>query len=119
MNRRTLVKLAVTSSLLVAGLPPSKLSANPAGALAETLRRRVRPSDPDWPSLAAWDKLKDAVGGRLIKVESPVAACASNPETPACHELLRNLRNPFFIGDQAWATESTGWVDAWISAPSV
>jgi FAD/FMN-containing dehydrogenase len=119
MNRRTLLKLAATSSFLAAGLPPSKLSANPAGGLAESSRRRVRPSDPDWPGPAEWNKLKDAVGGRLIRVESPLAACASNPDTPACQELLRNLRNPFFIGDQVWATESTGWVDAWMSAPSV
>ena len=99
MNRRTLLKLAATSSLLVAGLPPSKLSANPGGALAEASRRRVRPGDPDWPDPAAWDQLKDAVGGRLIKVESPLAACADSPDTPACQELLRNLRNPFFLGD--------------------
>ena len=119
MNRRTLLKLAATSSFLVAGLPPSKLSANPAGALAEASRRRVRLGDPDWPDPAAWDQLKDAVGGRLIKVESPLAACADIADTPACQELLRNLRNPFFLGDQVWATESTGWVDAWMSAPSV
>jgi FAD/FMN-containing dehydrogenase len=34
-------------------------------------------------------------------------------------ELLRNLRNPFFIGDQPWGTQSSGWVDAWVSSPSV
>lgn len=101
------------------GLPPSNSSANSAGALAEASRRRVRPGDPDWPHLAAWDQLKEAVGGRLIKVESPLAVCASNPDTAACQELLRNLRNPFFVGDQVWATQSTGWADAWVSAPSV
>jgi FAD/FMN-containing dehydrogenase len=119
MNRRTLLKLAATSSVFVAGLPPSKLSANPAGALAEASRRRIRPGDPDWPDPAAWDQLKDAVGGRLIKAESPLADCAGNADTPACQELLRNLRNPFFLGDQVWATQSTGWVDAWMSAASV
>src|SRR5271170_7881606 len=50
---------------------------------------------------------------------APLAACADKPDTPACQELLRNLRNPFFIGDQPWGTQSTGWADAWISAPSV
>lgn len=119
MNRRTLLKLAATSSFLVAGLPPSKLSANPAGAPTEAARRRVRPGDSAWPNPVAWDQLKDAVGGRLIKVESPLAVCASNPNTPACEELLRNLRNPFFVGDGVWATQSTGWVDGWMSAPSV
>jgi len=119
MDRRTLVKLVATSPFLAAGLIPSKLSANLADAAAETSRRRVGPSDPGWPDPATWEKLKEAVGGRLIKVESPLPACAGNPETAACQELLRNLRNPFFIGDQAWATETTGWVDAWMSAPSV
>jgi len=35
--------------------------------------------------------------------------------------ILRRLclRNPFFIGDQPWGTQSTGRADAWMSAPSV
>jgi FAD/FMN-containing dehydrogenase len=66
-----------------------------------------------------WEGLNQAVGGRLIKIESPLAACADNPDTSACQELLRNLRNPFFIGDQPWGTQSSGWVDAWVSSPSV
>ena len=119
MNRRTLLKLAATSSVLAAGMPPTRSSADPASALTGTTTRRVRPSDPSWPSLADWEGLNQAVGGRLVKVESPLAACADKPDTPACQELLRNLRNPFFIGDQPWATQSTGWADAWMSAPSV
>jgi hypothetical protein len=107
------------SSLLAAGLPSTRSSADTASALTGTTRRRVRPSDPSWPSLAEWERLNQAVGGRLVKVESPLAACADKPDTPACQELLRNLRNPFFIGDQPWGTQSTGWADAWLSAPSV
>jgi len=79
----------------------------------------VRPGGPDWPSTTEWNRLKEVVGGRLINVESPLAACTGNPDTPVCQELLRNLRNPFFIGDQPWATQTTGWADAWMSAPSV
>ena len=119
MNRRTLLKLAATSSLLAAGMPHTSSSADPASALTGTTTRRVRPSDPSWPSLAEWEGLNRAVGGRLVKVESPLAACADKPDTPACQELLRNLRNPFYIGDQPWGTQSTGWADAWMSAPSV
>jgi len=63
--------------------------------------------------------LKEAVGGRLINVESPFAACAGDPDTPACEELLRNLRNPFFVGEQPWGTQSSGWADAWVTSPSV
>lgn len=119
MNRRTLLKLAATSSLLAAGVPPARSSADPASAQTSTTTRRVRPSDPAWPSPAEWEGLDRAVGGRLVKVESPQAACADQPDTPACQELLRNLRNPFFIGDQPWGTQSTGWADAWMSAPSI
>ena len=119
MNRRTLLKLAATSSLLAAGMPHTSSSADPASALTGTTTRRVRPSDPSWPSLAEWEGLNRAVGGRLVKVELPLAACADKPDTPACQELLRNLRNPFYIGDQPWGTQSTGWADAWMSAPSV
>ena len=35
--------------------------------------RRVRPSDPDWPNAARWEELNRDVGGRLIKVQSPLA----------------------------------------------
>jgi FAD/FMN-containing dehydrogenase len=118
MDRRTLLKLVATSSLLSAGLPPPS-SANPASTQTGPTKWRVRPGDPDWPSPAEWNRLKESVGGRLINVESPLAACTSNPDTPACQELLRNLRNPFFIGDQPWGTQSSGWVDAWVSSPSV
>src|SRR5208282_3127805 len=119
MDRRTLLKLAATSSLLATGMPPTRSSAGPTSALTGTTTRRIRPSDPSWPSLAEWEGLNQAVGGRLINVESPLTGCAGNPDTPACRELLRNLRNPFFIGDQPWGTQSTGWAHAWMLAPSV
>ena len=57
-------------------------------------------------------------GGHLIKVESPLAACKSAPGSAPCQEVIKNLQNPYYIGDQAGATQSTGWVDGWISAPS-
>src|SRR5262249_54568754 len=84
-----------------------------------TSRRRVRPGDPLWPSAAEWDGLKQAVAGRLISVEAPFAVCGVAAESDACRELLRSVRNPFFIGEQPGATQSTGWVDAWMFAPSV
>jgi hypothetical protein len=117
MNRRIVLKLAATSSLLLASLRPS--SANPGNTQTGPTKGRLRPGDGDWPGLAEWDRLKEAVGGRLIKVESPLAACTNNPDTPACQQLLCNLRNPFFIGEQPWATQSRGWAAAWMSAPSV
>lgn len=115
MDRRTLLKLAATSSLLTVGLPPSSFANS---APTAPTNRRVRPGDPDWPNQVEWDKLKMAVGGRLINVESLLSGCAGDSGTQSCQELLRNLHNPFFIGDQPWATQSSGWLGAWTSAPS-
>ena len=81
--------------------------------------RRLRPSDPDWPNAASWAKLSSEVGGRLIKVASPFEICRGVPQASACSELFRELKNPYFIGDQVNLTQTTGWVDAWTSQPSV
>jgi FAD/FMN-containing dehydrogenase len=80
--------------------------------------RRVRPSDSSWPTAARWEKLKQDVGGHLFKVESPLAGCESAPDSASCQEIIKNLQNPYYIGDQAGATQSTGWLDGWSSAPS-
>jgi FAD/FMN-containing dehydrogenase len=66
---------------------------------------RVRPSDPAWPNAAAWDELNRAVDGHLIRPQVP----------PLSQEALRN---PYFIGDQPGMTQTSGWVDAWMSTPS-
>jgi hypothetical protein len=97
------------------------LAASPSLVLARPLSpgRRVRPGDAAWPSAAAWDGLKAQVGGRLIKVHSPLADCVGAPESPASAELFKNLRNPFFIGDSVALTQTLGWTDAWTSSPSV
>jgi hypothetical protein len=118
MNRRSLLKRAAAFSLLPA-LSPYRVAATPAaGVPSDASFRRVRPSDPGWPDEASWDKLNQAVGGRLIKVQPLLAACASGPDGASCQDMLKNLRNPYFVGDQPGATQTSGWVDAWMSAPS-
>src|SRR5262252_3926757 len=119
MNRRTLLRQAAVTPLLGGALSSSRSPANATNGPTGTSRRRVRPSDSSWPSAAAWDGLKQAVGGRLVKIESPLVACVGALDSMACRDVLKALRNPFFIGDQPGATESTGWVDAWMFAPSV
>ena len=64
------------------------------------LIRRVRPSDAGWPSAAEWQKLNDAVGGKLIKVQSLFASCEVDPKSASCVEALENMRNPFWLADQ-------------------
>ena len=90
----------------------------PDGARAATGPARVRPGDPGWPGPAAWGELDAAVGGRLIRVAPLLAACAGDPAGSACADMLRNLQNPYFLGEQAAGTQTSGWVDAWTSAPS-
>jgi FAD binding domain len=63
--------------------------------------------------------LNQQVGGQLIRVQSPLASCSPTPDNESCKEVVRKLQNPYFIGDQAGATQSSGWVDAWSSAPSI
>jgi FAD/FMN-containing dehydrogenase len=111
MDRRTLWQGATAIPLLAALRRPAAALAAPAN--------RVRPSDPAWPDAASWERLRRQLGGRLVKVQSPLAACRSAPDSAACRALIEELRNPYFIGDQPGLTQSSGWVDAWISQPSV
>ena len=90
MNRRTFLKGSGAASLIT--LWKRDLSASSA-------IRRVRPSDPGWPSKDAWKRLNDAVGGNLISVESPINACLSSSESADCKGLFANIKNPYYIGD--------------------
>jgi FAD/FMN-containing dehydrogenase len=82
-------------------------------------KTRVRPGDPSWPSDAAWDELNRQVGGRLIKVTSPLTACVGASFDPTCAEVFKELKNPYYLGDEVGLNQSLGWVGAWTSRPSV
>jgi hypothetical protein len=111
MERRVLLKgLAV--------LPLSAVAAGPAGGVAVPAVRRVRPGGPGWPDPAEWAKLGTRVGGRLVRVTSPVAACTPDPGSPGCTELFQHLRDPFYISDSVALTQTLGWTDAWTSQAS-
>ena len=90
----------------------------PALAATGQALSRVRPGDPGWPAPDAWDQLNEAVGGRLLKVEPLLAACEHDPGGSACAEVLRGLKNPYYIAEQPAGTQTSGWLDAWTSAPS-
>ena len=91
----------------------------PRPLLASKGFRRRRPTDADWPSQAAWKRLNDEVDGNLIRVEFPLEACIKDTEGAACRNLIANVKNPYFVGDQAALTQTLGWVDAWFTRPSV
>jgi hypothetical protein len=83
------------------------------------LQARVRVGDPAWPSEASWDQLDRDVGGSLIKVRSPLADCVGGTPDATCEQLFKELKNPYFLGDQVALTQSLGWIGAWTSEPSV
>jgi hypothetical protein len=78
----------------------------------------MRPSDPGWPSKAAWKRLNDAVGGNLIPVDFPIKACTTSLQSADCKALFANLKDPYYIGDTPGITQTLGWVDAWITKPT-
>ncbi|MGH6878279.1 MAG: FAD-dependent oxidoreductase [Rhizomicrobium sp.] len=110
MLRRDFLKTTAAAAVLQ-GISLKGLRAFAAGF------RRARPSDAAWPKAASWRKLSDAVGGNLIKVQSLLAPCEADAKSAACSDVLKNLRNPFYLGDQPGGTEVSGWWNAWIPAP--
>jgi hypothetical protein len=109
MDRRSFLKAALALPLV-----PGSAGAQTAPGLS-----RVRPGQPGWPSAASWDDLNRDVGGHLIKLQSPLGVCQDSPSGAACREVFKELKNPYFIGDDPSLTQTTGWVDAWTSQPSV
>jgi hypothetical protein len=110
MNRRAFLKGSTAASLF---------PLRPRRVLASSAMRRVRPSDPGWPSQEAWKRLNDAVDGNLISVDFPINACVSSPQGTDCRALLPNLKNPYYMGDSPGLTQTLGWIDAWTTKPSV
>src|SRR5579863_3043228 len=106
MRRRSLLKGAAAAAIGFA-------SSSAMAAATTGPRRRVRPGDPGWPDEAAWGRLKNAVGGRLIKPEPLAAACDADARSVACTSLFKELGNPYYVGDQPGGTQVSGWLDAW------
>jgi hypothetical protein len=104
--------------LLAGGLVPGFAFADSKTGRARSFRSRVRPGDPAWPSASSWAKLKEGVGGNLIKVRPLFGACESAPDGADCLDALKNIDNPFYIGDQPGGTQVCGWFDAWTPAAS-
>ncbi len=110
MDRRTLIKTAAAAPV-AAALPRALLA-------APLSRRRLRPSDPAWPSAEDWQSLERAVAGNLIKPTPLYGGCEESPSGDACLATHDNIANPFWIGDQPGGSQISGWLDAWTPAPS-
>lgn len=98
MNRRRALRLAAGASVLPL-LSRAAAIAAPA----------ARPVD--------WSSLEKALGPRLIKVHSPLQACADASGAGA-DALFRQLKNPYFLGDDPALTQTLGWTGAWTSRAS-
>jgi hypothetical protein len=109
MDRRSFLKGALALPLV-----PGSAWAQAAPGFS-----RARPGQPGWPTEASWDGLNRNVGGRLLKVQPSLNVCQQSPSGGACREIFRELKNPYYIGDDPSLTQTTGWVDAWTSQPSV
>ena len=117
MNRRHFLKSAAAMAVLPMGCSHVYITSAKRAKTSSPVRR-VRPGDPAWPSAVSWERLNREVNGRLIKVQSPLAACQNAPASEECGEFFKKLKNPYYIGEQPGLTQTSGWVDAWTSAPS-
>jgi FAD/FMN-containing dehydrogenase len=62
--------------------------------------------------------LKERVGGRLLDVGAPLAACLAGGDGQERAAALAGLRNPWAIEDDPGAFHTTGWHGAHVSAHS-
>lgn len=118
MKRRNFLRSIATLPFAAGCCAALFVSTNAARSVAVAPRRRVRPSDPTWPGAANWQELRDQVGGNLIEVRPLFASCDTGSSEPACLDALKNMTNPYWVGDQPAGTEVSGWLDAWTPAPS-
>jgi FAD/FMN-containing dehydrogenase len=113
MRRRRLLQLWA-ASLAISGSGVLRA----ARTAPKVLSSRVHPGDPNWPTAAEWEELRQRVRGNLLKLESPLDACRAAANSAACRDLFRELKNPYFIGDSPTLTQTCGWVGAWTAQPS-
>ena len=86
LSRRRLLKIS-------AGLPFMSGLARGASAATQP-QARVRLGDPAWPSEASWDQLDRDVGGRLIKVRSPLADCVGGSPDADLRAIVQGAQEP-------------------------
>lgn len=117
MNRRRLLQSVAAAIPLLAGKWSRALAQTTAAGVPRA-NTRVRPGDAAWPTEASWERLNRATSGRLIKIRSPLSECTAAPSGAACAQIFKQLKNPYYLGDEPALTQTLGWVDAWTSKPS-
>ena len=89
ITRRRLLKIVWALPFVGSLLPGVSASAQD-----KFKRTRVRPGDPGWPAEEKWAELDREVGGRLIKVRSPLSACVGVPPIRPARKSSRSSRIP-------------------------
>ncbi len=118
MNRRNVLHTMAMLPLLGGLGMSSRAMSDARKAAAGSVSRRVKPADPEWPSAEKWQTLNQSTGGNLMKVQPLFAPCAAEPKGADCLDVIKNVRNPFYLGDQPAGTQVSGWLDAWSPAAS-
>ena len=117
MNRRKILQQAFALPLISLCGKLAAAASTPGNA-GKTPLTRCRPGDAAWPPAGRWARLNKKVGGQLSAVKSPLDACRTGTASSACSTLVKALKNPYYVGDHPGLTQTSGWVDAWKSAPS-
>ncbi len=105
-----------TAALLAASLGCA--ASRPTAAPESAPLCRCTPGQPCWPAPGDWQRFAAGLHGKLEQPESPLAPCRTDAAGEACAAAIRSSRNPFYLQDQPGATQSTGWLGAWTTAPS-
>src|SRR5579871_5519582 len=82
-------------------------------------KARVRPGDAGWPKAEQWEELSQRVGQRLKRVSSPLEEALLSGDKTQAEALFKSMKNPYFVGDTVGLTQSTGYIDAWTTKPSI
>jgi FAD/FMN-containing dehydrogenase len=117
IDRRVLLKNAAGLVAAIGPAPPAWAAAPCVDA--PKVLHRLRPGDSAWPKADSWRRLNEAVRGNLLPVRPLFARCAADGKGAACADVLGNIRNPFYVGDQPGGTQVSGWLDAWTPQSSV
>lgn len=98
------VKRALILALLLAHF---NLSSQECSLKAKNQASLSHESKPAFPCELEWQILNEKVEGRLIKIQPPLAIPASSKFFP------QEIHSPFFLRQQAGATQFAGWWGAW------
>ena len=78
---------------------------------------RCLPSENCWPSDKDWDALAKSLDGKLIKPSAPLSVCKDSA-SKNCKDVLKNIKNPFYMQSDSGRNESQGWLGAWSNQAS-